>query len=58
MKFKITVYKLDSKNKERIVDVQTFDKKIDAEDYLSSIKSEIKPYKINDKKNYHILEAV
>jgi len=57
-RYRITIYKLDSKGKERIIECKTFDKRIDAETFISNQKSEIKPYKIRDKKDYHILEAL
>ena len=58
MRYKITVYKLDSKGKERIVDCQVFNNRTDADNFLDKHPSEIKPYKIQDKNSYHILEGL
>ena len=58
MKYKVTIYKLNSRKREQIVDCQIFDNRYDAEEFLAKQKSETKPYKINDKKSYHILEAL
>jgi len=57
-KYRITVFKLDSKGKERIIKCEIFNNRFDAEEFISNQKSEIRPYKITDKKDYHILEAL
>jgi|AntRauTorcE11897_2_1112592.scaffolds.fasta_scaffold18970_4 hypothetical protein len=58
LRYKITVFKLDSKGKERIIKCEIFDNREDADIFLQNQKSEIRPYKINNKKDYHILEAL
>jgi len=57
-RYKITVFKLDSKGKERIIKCEIFDNREDADTFLQNQKSDIRPYKITDKKDYHILEAL
>jgi len=57
-RYKITVYKLDSKGKERIIKCEIFNNIEDANNFIDNQGSEIRPYKINDKKDYHILEAL
>lgn len=58
MKIKITIYELDSKKRERITDVKTFENRIDAQNYLDNIQATPKPYKIMDSKRYYDYSAV
>ena len=57
-RYKITVFKLDSKGKERIIKCEIFNNRIDAEEFITNQQSDRRPYKINDKKTYHILEGL
>lgn len=58
-RYKIEIWKLDSKSKERIVDLRIFDSRAEAEDFISSYKAEIKPYRIQSKtKNYYQMDGI
>jgi len=57
IKYKITIYQVDSKGKERITKSETFTNRNDAEEFISHQKADIKPYKIPDKKQYYTMEA-
>lgn len=58
IKYKITIYQVDSKGKERITKIETFTNRIDAEEFISNEKAEIRPYKIPNKKPHYVMKAI
>ena len=58
-KYKITVFKLDSKGKEKIIDVEVFNTRQEAEQFISNYQAMPKPYKWENKKlTHYVMEGV
>jgi hypothetical protein len=46
VKFKLTIYETDTRNQEKIKDIQFFKNRYDLENFIDKIKIEPKPYKL------------
>lgn len=55
-KFKITIFELDSKGRERITKCEVFNTRKEAEDFIVNQKAEPKPYKIPNDKPFFVME--
>lgn len=56
MNYTIKIWELKNK-KEKIIDLQTFSNRNDAEKFIKEKKAELKPYKILKNKPYYTMEA-
>jgi hypothetical protein len=57
VKFKLTIYETDTRNQEKIKDIQFFKNRYDLENFIDKIKIEPKPYKLPKGEQGWVLSA-
>lgn len=56
MNYTIKIWNINSKGKEKIIELKTFDNRLDAENFITEYKAELKPYKMLPKTTTYTMQ--